>query len=262
MTPAAGVPFASRLDTTLLEREDEALAECGSRPVQRLERWPMGGIFKALRCRPRRFERSCQLRQRPFTTRKSKKHGRLSLCVRGDVVCTLDFLARRWNILRFIQAPRQHGRQDFGRIEKRLFLRLTFGKSVLQLDELNQKSPVLLRFNGCRVSNVHARASLQLDARLALYRGEKAGAEIAGTMNRDRNGFSVLRENVVAAVNAIEHPPRSLQHCDDVFASHTCHDRSRVIQMQSARERVATSHKVAKNGEVILPDGAMRLAPE
>jgi hypothetical protein len=39
---------------------------------------------------------------------------------------------------------------------------------------------------------------------LTLYRGEKTGAEIAGTMNRDRNRFSVLREDVVTAMNAVE----------------------------------------------------------
>ena len=155
-----------------------------------------------------------------MTTRKAKQHGGLSLRVRGDVVCALDLLARGWDILRFFQAPRQHGRQDFGRVEKRLFLRLTFGKRILQIDELNQEGSVLLSFNGRRVSNVHGSTSLQLDAGLALDRREKTGAEIAGAMNRDRYGPAILGEHVVAAMNTFERPPSSLQLGDDFFAGY------------------------------------------
>ena len=56
-------------------------------------------------------------------------------------------------------------------------------------------------------------------------------------MNRDRYGRSILGENVVAAMNAVERPPGSLQLRDDFFASHILNDRSLVIYIQPANDR-------------------------
>jgi len=229
----------------------------------------MRRILQALGCRPRRLERTRQLRKGSFTARQAKKHGGLSLRVRGNVVRALDLLTRRRNILRLIEAPRQHGRQDFGRIEKGLFLRPTFGKRILQIDELNQEGSVLLGFNGRGISDVHGITSLQLDARLALYRGKKTDAEIAGTMNGNRYGLSILGENMMAAMDAIERLTSSLQPGDHFFARHIVNSRSFVIYTQPAdglQDYAKLVHQIVTNdmlnGEVIRLDGAIRMAPK
>jgi len=81
---------------------------------------------------------------------------------------------------------------------------------------------------------------------LALDRGEKTGAEIAGAMNRDRYGLCILGENVVAAMNAIERPPTSLQLRDDLFARHISHDRSQVIYTQHPSGRRMAAHTAGR----------------
>jgi hypothetical protein len=64
---------------------------------------------------------------------------------------------------------------------------------------------------------------------LALYRCEETGAKIAGAMNRDWYGLAILREDVMAAMNALEGPTGGLQLRDDLFACHPGDDISRVI---------------------------------
>jgi len=64
---------------------------------------------------------------------------------------------------------------------------------------------------------------------LALYRGQKSGPEIAGAMNRNRDGLAAFRENVVAAVNSFQRPTGGPQLCNDFFASYRTNDRSLMI---------------------------------
>jgi hypothetical protein len=141
----------------------------------------------------------------------------------------LDLLTWAWDILRFVQTPSQHRRQDLCGIEECFFFCPAFGEGVWQVYELNQERAILLGFNGCGVSNIHGSTSLQLYAGLALYRCEKTSADIAGTMHWNRYSLAAFREDVVATANAVERPACGLQLRDDFIARHAADDRSFVI---------------------------------
>ena len=128
----------------------------------------MRRVLQSLGGGPRRFERARQFGKTAFATREPQQHGRLSFSVGGDVMRALDFECGRGNVFRFIEPPRQHDREHLGRVEQRFLFGLPFGEGVGQVDESDEKTPVLLLVNSRWVSDFHEGALLELDARLPL----------------------------------------------------------------------------------------------
>ncbi len=180
----------------------------------------MGWIFKPFRSRPRSFQRARKFRQTPLATRQTKKHGRLGLGIRRDVIRPFDLLTWRRNVLCFIKAPCQHDRQNFACVEQRLLLRPAFGKSVGQVNELDEKASIGLRRNGGGVTDFHSNTSLQFDARLPMNGSEQTGSDVSRAMDRYRHSLATFGHDVVTAVNAVKLPAFGFEPRNDFLARH------------------------------------------
>ena len=167
-------------------------------------------VFETLGSGPGRFQRTRQFRQRALAARQAQQHGGLGFGVRGDVVRARGLCGRRWHVLGLVEAPSQHGRQDFHRVEQGFLPRLALGEGVREVHELHQVTAVGLSLNGGGVSDIHGSTSLQSHTGLALQGSKQAGTDVSGAMHWHGHGAPLLDKNVVAAVEAVYRPARGL----------------------------------------------------